>query len=254
MTALAPKPGLRQRFRWNHPELSLAILATSAWVAVVLLHLRAGHPVAHAPATHHRGAANSIGPPPFPYSVTVWFLMATAMMLPTVLPAARSIARNGKWKRRRRGPALFALGYLATWTAFGAVLLYAIRVAGPKSPDLLLVSAALLLAALWESTRWKRHFLRACHRIPPIPPDGPRADRACLRAGFRNGLHCMGSCAPMMLPMALAPHAAALPLMLFLTGLIWAEKSLTRAADHLRLFAGLLAAAALVLSAVALTA
>ena len=57
--------------------------------------------------------------PTFLTSVGLWILMAMAMMLPTALPAARSISLNGKWKRRQRGPALFAVGYLAVWSAVG---------------------------------------------------------------------------------------------------------------------------------------
>ena len=50
----------------------------------------------------------------------------------------------------------------------------------------------------------------------------------------------------MMLPMVLAPHSVGLWLMLFLSALVWGEKLLTRAVYHLRLVAGVLAIAAIV--------
>jgi predicted metal-binding membrane protein len=172
--------------------------------------------------------------------------MATAMMLPTALPAARSISLNGKWKRRQRGPALFAVGYLAVWSAVGVVLLSAVWLIGPKATGPLAISGALAVAAAWESTRWKRLCLRACHRLRSLPPDGWRADRASVREGIRHGVWCTGSCGPMMVSMALAPHSVGLSLMLFLSALVSAEKLLTRAVDHLRLVAAVLAFAAIV--------
>ena len=50
----------------------------------------------------------------------------------------------------------------------------------------------------------------------------------------------------MMVPMALAPHSVGLSLMLFLSAVVWAEKLLTRAVDHLLLVAAVLAIAAIV--------
>src|SRR4051794_8859082 len=111
---------------WAHPELSLAVVAAAAWLAVVTVHITTGSfqagahhfsPVVpdQAMRRHHHGTSNpgiaghqfvTPGPgsaPTFLLSVGLWILMATAMMLPTALPAARSISLNGKWKRRQRG-------------------------------------------------------------------------------------------------------------------------------------------------------
>lgn len=211
---------------------------------------------------HHHGTSNpgiaghqsvTSGPGPAPIfllSVGLWVVMATAMMLPTALPAARSISLNGKWKRRQRGPALFAIGYLAVWSAVGALLLSVVWLAvwliGPKATGPLAISGALAIAAVWESTRWKRLCLRACHRLRSLPPDGWRADRASVREGIRNGVWCTGSCGPMMVAMALAPHSVGLWLMLLLSAVVSAEKLLTRAVYHLGLVATVLALAAIV--------
>ena len=188
--------------------------------------------------------------PTFLVSVGLWVVMATAMMLPTALPAARSISLNGKWKRRQRGPALFAVGYLAVWSAAGALLLSAVWLAvwliGPKATGPLAISGALAIAAAWESTRWKRLCLRACHRLRSLPPDGWRADRASVREGIRTGVWCTGSCGPMMVVMALAPHSVGLSSMLLLSAVVWAEKLLTRAVYYLGLAATVLAIAAIV--------
>jgi predicted metal-binding membrane protein len=174
------------------------------------------------------------------------------MMLPTALPAARSIALNGNTRRRQRGPALFAVGYCTVWSAVGVVVLVAVWLIGPKAAGALPVSAGLAVAAAWELMRWKRLLLRACHRVRSLPPDGSKADRACVREGIRNGLWCAGSCGPMMVPMALAPHFLAVWLMLFLSAVVAAEKLLTKALDHLRLFSAALAVAAVVVAVGAL--
>lgn len=220
MTLTAPaRVSTWRRVSWAHPELPLAAVAGAAWIGVLALH-SAMTSAAH---SHHTVAHPAPG---FIVSVAVWILMSTAMMLPTALPPARSIALNGTWSRRQRGPALFALGYLAVWAVVGVALFGAIQVIGlePGSPRLL--GTALALAAIWELTHRKRWYLRGCHRLRSLPPSGWKADCGCLGLGVRNGLTCAGACWAMMLPMALAGHTAGMWLMLLLFGAIGAEKLL----------------------------
>lgn len=268
MITVLPRQSSWRRLWWTHPELSLAAVAAAAWLAVLTVHIATGpfHTVVQhstlmpdqGTAGHHHGTSDpgiaghqfvTSDPgsaPTFLFSVGLWVLMATAMMLPTALPAARLISLNGKWKRRQRGPALFAVGYLAVWSGVGVLLLSAVWLIGPKATGPLAIAGALAIAAVWESTRWKRLCLRACHRLRSLPPDGWKADRASVREGIRNGVWCAGSCGLIMVPMALAPHSVGLSLMLFLFAVVAAEKLLTRAVDHLRLVAAMLAIAAIV--------
>jgi len=269
MSMVLPRQSSWRRLWWTHPELSLAAVAAAAWLAVLTVHIATGRFQAAAQHSstlmpeqampgHHHGTSNPAiaghqpvtsdpgWAPTFLLSVGLWVVMAAAMMLPTALPAARSISLNGKWKRRQRGPALFAIGYLAVWSAVGVLLLSAVWLIGPKATGPLAISGALAIAAVWESTRWKRLCLRACHRLRSLPPDGWRADRASVREGIRNGVWCTGSCGPMMVVMALAPHSGGLWLMLLLSAVVAAEKLLTRAVYHLGLVATVLALAAIV--------
>ena len=271
MITVQSRHSIWRRMWWTHPELSLAAVAAAAWLTVLAMHAATGalpiaaqqlstFPPDQGMAGHHPGRFNpgiarheyvmseSGWPPAFLVSVALWVLMATAMMLPTALPEARSISLNGKWKRRQRGPALFAIGYLAVWSAVGVLLLSAAWLIGAKATSPLAISGALAIAAAWESTRWKRLCLRACHRLRSLPPDGGRADRASVREGIRNGVYCTGSCGPMMVPVALAPHSVGLSLMLFLFALVSLEKLLTSAVDHLRLVAAVLAIAAVIVA------
>ena len=141
ITVVALRRSGWRRTWWMHPELSLAAVAAAAWLAVLTMHIAGGpfhHAVPHvlAPTPEHglhghHGAPNLDGvghqdvaahsgwAASLPVSVGLWILMTTAMMLPSALPAARAISLTGKWKRRQRGPALFAVGYLAVWSVLG---------------------------------------------------------------------------------------------------------------------------------------
>ncbi|OBB34363.1 hypothetical protein A5792_00010 [Mycolicibacterium peregrinum] len=239
-------------------------VSVAAWPAVAILHLttpahRGAHHCSALPhaAAHHHGAtglealadhcaATPPGAPEIPASLGMWVVMVTAMMLPTTLPTVRSISMNGRWHRRHRSQALFALGYLAVWSVFGAAVLAIVWSVGAKTVGVPVVSGLLAGAAVWELTRRKRFFLRACHRVRALPAAGRQADRACVDEGLRNGLRCVGACGPMMLPMALAPHAVWLMVVLF--GVVVGEKLVTKAVDHLPMFAAVLAVAAVIVA------
>ena len=258
------RPSPWRRWWWRHPELSVLTVSVAAWSAVTVLHLMmpvhggAQHcsAVPHA-AAHHHGVSGlgavadrcaAMGPdmPEFPASLGMWVVMAAAMMLPTTLPTVRSISMNGRWNRRHRSQALFVLGYLAVWSVFGAAALAVVWSVGVKTVGVPVVSGLLAGGAAWELTRRKRFFLRACHRVRALPAAGRRADRACVDEGLRNGLRCVGACGPMMLPMALTPHA--LWLMVVLFGVAAGEKLVTKAVDHLPVFAAVLAVVAVIVA------
>ena len=111
MITVLPRQSSWRRVWWMHPELSLAAVAAAAWLAVLTVHIATGpfHTVVQhstlmpdqGMAGHHHGTSNpgiaahqsvTSGPgsaPTFLLSFGLWVLMATAMMLPTALPAAR---------------------------------------------------------------------------------------------------------------------------------------------------------------------
>jgi predicted metal-binding membrane protein len=241
------RPGWRQTW-WAHPELTLAGVALLAWVGVFALST-ASATTPHMGMTHHE-----MGNPGLLRPALLWIAMATAMMLPTVLVEARFIALNGRWSRRQRGPALFALAYLTVWSAAGVVLLAALRPFDSGVTPLWAGAATFALAAAWEATRWKRHLLLACHQLRSIPPTGGKADRACLTEGARKGITCLGACGPMTLPMLVAPHEAMIWLMIPLAGVIGVEKVLSRGIMYVRhVAAGLAVTAQLALALALLT-
>jgi predicted metal-binding membrane protein len=168
--------------------------------------------------------------------------MVVAMMLPTTAPALRYVAQSSRRTWRPAMAAAFAGAYLGAWMLLAPVAA-GVHAFAPASP--LLPIAALLVAAAWELTPWKRRALRHCHRSMPVRFSGVAAVASVLRFGMRNGLACAAACAPAMLAIAIAGH----PLLatVAIAGLLTGEKLLERG-ERLRpwIAATLLVAAALV--------
>src|SRR5690349_8877159 len=134
-TSLAARPwrdpiGRLRRLGWFHPEWTVALLCAAGWVLVVLHHSGTpSHPPVMPVGMAHSGMDMSMGlgsgtPRTAPVTDWLstqghWLLMATAMMLPAALPAARQVAMNSKWRRRQRAIAVFAVTYLGVWLVFG---------------------------------------------------------------------------------------------------------------------------------------
>ena len=222
MSAHAVSALALRRTAWSHPELGAAAAASCAWA---LLAAHALHP--------HTGTE------PFFAGLSGWIVMAAAMMVPGTLADVRRLALSSMWERRRRTIAIFLGAYISVWTAFGALALAALLLAG-LGPGVLLAAAAA-----WELSAWKWRGVRGCHLLEPLPPRGSRADAACARAGLRYASRCVVSCWPLMLAMAAAGHLA-LGLMAVGTVVMSAEKIVVRSSRLRGPAAAVLACAAVV--------
>lgn len=189
------------------PEWPAIVVVAMAWVVLLAVHgVHAAH--ASAPAQDAHSMPGSHGGPAAPMvlgtmGVGDWALMSVAMMVPATLPAIRHVGLNSIRRRRRWAMAVYVVAYVAVWLAFGIpalLLVAALRAAG--ADEFQLVSGALLVALLWQLTRWKRRAIVACQRTVPLPPVGWRADYACVRFGVRQAGRCIASCWPLMLVMA----------------------------------------------------
>jgi predicted metal-binding membrane protein len=175
--------------------------------------------------------------------VPMWGLMATAMMVPTALPAIHHVGGKSMFWRRRRATVEFIAIFLGLWVAFAAVVLGGLGSWGPAgSPYALAV--ALALAALWQLTPLKLRAMRACHRSRPLPPRGWRATAGVADFALHNGGACIASCWAMMAAVSLA-HPGSLWWMGALTGAMAAEKLAEKPRRIARRLAALLAAAAI---------
>ncbi|MEX0791155.1 MAG: DUF2182 domain-containing protein [Actinomycetota bacterium] len=191
-----------RRFWFRHPEWRLAGFALLAWVAVLL---GAG---GHAHTFWERQSE--------------WLLMLATMMIPPALPMARHVIQNSMRHRRQRAGFLFAGSSLMYWLA-GGVGVGLASWTGAADYRRWLLGGSLLVAAAWELTPAKRRALKACHRTIPLPPDGRKADRACVKLGAMYGRACFRACWALMLPMVLVGHVGVF-LMLLLTGVAVVEE------------------------------
>jgi predicted metal-binding membrane protein len=134
----------------------------------------------------------------------VWVVMMAAMMFPSVSP---TVALYSRMTRAGVSPLLFALGYLVTWAAAGA-LAFAVAFAGGRiEGDVLawdragrwVAAATLILAAAYELTPLKDVCLGKC-RSPLGLLLGSWRDgwSGALRMGLKNGAWCVGCCWALM--------------------------------------------------------
>jgi predicted metal-binding membrane protein len=177
---------------WAHPEWWVVALGALAWVPVARHGLRYwGH------AFHHRAS--------FAIELAYWHAMVLAMMLPIIAMKARDVAfRTLAW-RRHRAIALFLIGYLIPWSAFGVVAV-AIRSVSPASPRWL-VTAAFAGAMVWALLPIReRAMVWSYGHAPVVAPTGREADRDCIGTGLIVGGWCVVSCWALMLACVLSGH------------------------------------------------
>jgi predicted metal-binding membrane protein len=136
----------------------------------------------------------------FSWFLPTWVIMMAAMMFPSALPAIVSFERSRRTRLPIAQGIVFAAGYLAVWTAFGAVafLLYrGLRNADPglfawDSGGRYLVAATAAAAGLYELTPIKRACLERCRTVAERDASQP------LIAALRYGEDCVGCSVALM--------------------------------------------------------
>jgi predicted metal-binding membrane protein len=124
--------------------------------------------------------------------VGIWLTMTAAMMLPSTLPMLSTYARVARPPRT----AMFVLGYLAAWTAFGLAAYVACSSLASVAPEwdsggAWLAGGAIAAAGLYQLTPLKQACLRHCRGPLRFVVDG-RA--GALRMGAEHGGYCVGCC------------------------------------------------------------
>jgi predicted metal-binding membrane protein len=132
--------------------------------------------------------------------------MMAAMMFPSVSPTVALYSRmtNGQSLVR---PLIFALGYLLTWAAAGA-LAFAVAYAGSRvDGDILswdrggrwIAATTLIVAAVYELTPLKDACLGKCRSpLGLLLGSWREGHSGALRMGARNGAWCVGCCWALM--------------------------------------------------------
>ena len=207
----------------HHPQWWVVGGTAAAWLALA---------VTARPAGHHT------------MSLPAWTLMCVAMMTPLTLAAVRHLHRNTIRVRRRRAIGLFLLAYHGIWIAFGAVLLGSAAALELHMLAPQWIAVCLLgVAAVWQLTPVKSEALRACRKTIPLPPQGRKADIACLRFGTQQGWRCVVSGWPLMALMALVPVPCAV--MAVAAAWMYAEECTRLGRESVRQAAALFAVAAI---------
>ncbi len=138
---------------------------------------------------------------------TMWAVMMIAMMLPTAVPMLvgfrRTDAARGTPRDADRRTALFAVGYLATWTAFGAAATaaqWALHAVGQISAAMQITNAwvgagVLIAAGLYQWSPWKDVCLRSCRSPLAFLLNRWRPGSVgAVRMGIEHGGYCIGCC------------------------------------------------------------
>ena len=170
-----------------------------------------------------------------------WVVMTTAMMLPTTAPLMRvfqQVVQNRPDRLRLIG--LVILGYVAVWTAVGAVAIlgdealhWTVAHIGLLTRHPHLIGAAVFLTAgVYQFTPLKRRCLTACRSPFVFVARRWRGGSDAWNAvslGVDHGAYCVGCCWSLML-VVFAVGMANVGWML-LTGVVMAvEKNIARAA------------------------
>lgn len=135
----------------------------------------------------------------------MWTTMMVAMMFPTIAPIV--LLHRLVVRRRRQGPwptVSLVSGYLTVWAAVGllplAVLVGFREVAHGSVWVDRAGGAVLVLAGVYQFTRWKEVCQRAC-RTPLtflVTHDFGSGSFGALRTGLSHGLYCLGCCWALM--------------------------------------------------------
>ena len=144
------------------------------------------------------------------FTFAMWAIMMVGMMTPSASPMVLLFART-RAGRTERGISLatvmFALGYIAVWTAFsaGAALAqWGLHQAALLSPAMALsnvrLSGIILIAAgAYQLTPWKNRCLAHCRSpLGFLMTTWREGVTGAFQMGFRHGAYCLGCCWALM--------------------------------------------------------
>lgn len=142
--------------------------------------------------------------------LAMWTAMTAAMMLPSLAPslwryrqaARRAAATYPTWLTAGVGA-----GYFITWSAVGAaafVLGATMAAIAMRLPALARLApcaagATLVIAGVLQCSAWKARHLATCRESPAHRGVSPTRARYAWRHGLCLGVHCICSCAGLMI-------------------------------------------------------
>lgn len=143
--------------------------------------------------------------------IFIWTVMMVAMMLPSIIPMVLLFTKLSQ-SRDLHGHIvvptfLFVLGYFIIWGFMGVGLavinFFIYPILRPWS--MLIIGIALVVAGLYQSTRWKNLCLVHCkspiHFLSHGWQDGLLG---AIRMGSKHGIYCVGCCWGLMIALIAA--------------------------------------------------
>ena len=216
--------------RWNS-LLWLWLFVVAAWAVTLLAVI-----TRHTEWGDHHYLLQSSGLPfvsAAGFFLASWQVMILAMMVPSIAPLLRQVARANATSPGAL--AMFLAGYDLVWTAFGCVAFFGDvllhRLVESWSwlgiHSAIIATVLLAVAGAYQFTPRKTRFIMACrgelgNHSDAHATDVARLDTAC-RSGARAGLLHLGSCWALMLAM-FGVGMGNLMWMVALTGVMLAEQ------------------------------
>ncbi|MGY2226799.1 copper chaperone [Pseudomonas gingeri] len=145
-----------------------------------------------------------------------WWLMLLAMMPLLLAQPLDYLWRRSPARKRWQAIGLFVLGFAATWTLAGVLLMASVVGArvlvGLPAPVAFV--GALLLCVVWQASPAKQRCMNRCHEQLHLSASGWAFIKDCLEYGVVSGGWCIGACwALMLLPMLVEQGHLALMLL-----------------------------------------
>ena len=177
----------------------------------------------------------------------IWVTMMAAMMLPSAMPMVLFFSKIAEQSSRRPvlGTALFVVGYLIAWSAYGLVAFAIFRLVRDLDPAFLawdragteIAGAAIVLAGIYQLTPLKRTCLNTC-RTPLgfVMHHWRDGARGAVRMGVLHGGWCIGCCWALMV-LLFAVGVMSITWMLLVAAIVFAEKVLPVGERLVRLIA-----------------
>jgi predicted metal-binding membrane protein len=165
----------------------------------------------------------------------IWVTMMAAMMLPSAAPMVLLFSKVASGSRRPGlATALFVIGYLVAWTAYGVVAYALYRLVRSLDPAFLgwdrfgpeITGAAIVLVGVYQLTPLKRACLRHC-RTPLgfVMHHWHAGPTGAVRMGVVHGAWCVGCCWALMV-LLFAVGVMSITWMVVVSAVVFAEKVL----------------------------
>ena len=165
----------------------------------------------------------------------IWVTMMAAMMLPSAVPMVLLFSKAaGSASRPGLRTALFVVGYLIAWTAFGVVAYALFRLVRGVDPSFLawdragpeVTGAAIALAGVYQLTPAKRVCLRHCRTpLSFLMHHWHGGFLGAVRMGIVHGAWCIGCCWALMVVL-FAVGVMSITWMVVVSAIVFAEKVL----------------------------